>query len=288
MMLRLRARSKSNVCCSWYSHHTILITLHIDHALLCIHHTTGMQKAYNFLWGSHGLADDIRASEPGCAYMSNADVISIVGYVAVVQSGGAPDCGCNWYPGRVDYVGFDDTSRLPFEGFNATQMQDHWARYDFFDAQRTLGLCLAGIGPLSNTPFEFNGEYFSEVINGLRPQGLNGVSGWFKSDHHGLCNNLRVKTDAEFIEDSSTDAPVPADPIPLTEGPDLEKLICNDSESEFASLYQRYSNGFRNKDDSLFQAKFCDAYQGVRVLISTLALKRQTSSAVVLVAAVVQ
>jgi hypothetical protein len=23
-------------------------------------------------------------------------------------------------------------------------MQDHWARYDFFDAQRTLGLCLAG------------------------------------------------------------------------------------------------------------------------------------------------
>jgi hypothetical protein len=48
-----------------------------------------------------------------------------------------------------------------------------------------------------------------------------------------------VKTDAEFIEDSSTDAPVPADPIPLTNGPDLEKLICNDSESEFASLYQR-------------------------------------------------
>jgi hypothetical protein len=80
-----------------------------------------MQKAYNFLWGSHGLADEIRASEPGCAYMSNADLISIVGYVAVVQSGGAPDCGCTWYPGRVDYVGFDDTSRLPFEGFNATR-----------------------------------------------------------------------------------------------------------------------------------------------------------------------
>jgi hypothetical protein len=48
-----------------------------------------------------------------------------------------------------------------------------------------------------------------------------------------------VKTDAEFIEDSSTDAPVPADPTPLTSGPDLERLICNDSESEFASLYQR-------------------------------------------------
>jgi hypothetical protein len=25
-----------------------------------------------------------------------------------------------------------------------TEMQDHFARYDFFDAQRTLGLCLAG------------------------------------------------------------------------------------------------------------------------------------------------
>jgi hypothetical protein len=56
-----------------------------------------------------------------------------------------------------------------------------------FNSFNTRYLCLlyylkhsfTGIGPLSNTPFEFNGEYFSEVINGLRPQGLNGVSGWF-------------------------------------------------------------------------------------------------------------
>jgi hypothetical protein len=117
----LSSSSKSNVYCSWYSSHYMILITCCSYTTLCTHQTTGMQKAYNFLWGSHGLADEIRASEPGCAYMTNADLISIVGYVAVVQSSGAPDRGCNWYPGRVDYVGFDDTSRLPFEGFNATR-----------------------------------------------------------------------------------------------------------------------------------------------------------------------
>jgi hypothetical protein len=52
-----------------------------------------------------------------------------------------------------------------------------------------------------------------------------------------------VKTKAEFIEDKSTNAPTtpPADKYPITNGPDLERLICADSESEFASLYQRYN-----------------------------------------------
>jgi hypothetical protein len=101
-----------------------------------------MQKAYNFLWGTQGLADKIRASESGCANMSNADLISIVGYVAVVQSGGAPECGCNWYPGRTDYVGFDDTSRLPFEGFNATRKCCSALLYQSCVVQALNCLCL--------------------------------------------------------------------------------------------------------------------------------------------------
>jgi hypothetical protein len=62
-------------------------------------HTTGMQKAYDFLWGTQHLAAEIR-KEPLCTKMTDADLISILGYVAVVQAGGCAGKGCGWYPGR--------------------------------------------------------------------------------------------------------------------------------------------------------------------------------------------
>jgi hypothetical protein len=60
---------------------------------------TGMQAAYDLLWGSPGVANSIRAVL-GCENMTNADLISIAGYVAVVQAGGVAKGGCGWYPGR--------------------------------------------------------------------------------------------------------------------------------------------------------------------------------------------
>jgi hypothetical protein len=60
---------------------------------------TGMQKAYDFLWGTQHLAAEIR-KEPLCTKMTDADLISILGYVAVVQAGGCDGKGCGWYPGR--------------------------------------------------------------------------------------------------------------------------------------------------------------------------------------------
>jgi hypothetical protein len=68
-----------------------------------------MQNAYDLLWGSKNLAATIKAT-PGCSKMTNADLISIVSYVAVVRSKGGAKAGCNWYPGRPDSSGFDDTS----------------------------------------------------------------------------------------------------------------------------------------------------------------------------------
>jgi hypothetical protein len=67
-----------------------------------------MQGCYNLLWGASGLNDKIRASTPGCSQMSDADLIQIAGYVAVVKAGGAPPAGCGFYPGRPDLPGFDD------------------------------------------------------------------------------------------------------------------------------------------------------------------------------------
>jgi hypothetical protein len=89
-----------------------------------------MQAAYDLLWGSSNLAAVIRSSAAGCARMSNADLISIAGYVAVVMSGGTAtsgsDAGCGWYPGRKDVeqgfdplLGYDNTNSLPSESFNA-------------------------------------------------------------------------------------------------------------------------------------------------------------------------
>lgn len=99
----------------------------------------GMQPAYNLFWGEPAAAATIRA-EPGCAKMSYADMISIVGYVAVVQAGGTARGGCGWYPGRPDADGYDDTNMLPSETFDAGKMMTHWARYDMTEAQQVFGL----------------------------------------------------------------------------------------------------------------------------------------------------
>jgi hypothetical protein len=44
--------------------------------------------------------------------MTDADLIQIAGYVAVVKAGGAPKSGngCGFYPGRPDALGYDDVS----------------------------------------------------------------------------------------------------------------------------------------------------------------------------------
>jgi hypothetical protein len=70
-----------------------------------------MQGCYNLLWGSKSLNDKIRAT-PGCSKMTDADLIQIAGYVAVVKAGGAPKDGkgCGFYPGRPDATGYDDVS----------------------------------------------------------------------------------------------------------------------------------------------------------------------------------
>jgi hypothetical protein len=83
---------------------TATATATIVHTVIC----TGMQDAYNLLWGDRNLAAQIRSNTYGCSKMTDADLISIVGYVAVVMSGGG---GCNWYPGRPDSTGYDDTSK---------------------------------------------------------------------------------------------------------------------------------------------------------------------------------
>jgi hypothetical protein len=59
-----------------------------------------MQAAYDLLWGSPGVANTIRQEGSGCEKMTNADLISIAGYIAVVQAGGVAKGGCGWYPGR--------------------------------------------------------------------------------------------------------------------------------------------------------------------------------------------
>jgi hypothetical protein len=74
-------------------------------------HVTGMQEAYNLLWGDRNFAAQIKGTY-GCSRMTDADLISIVGYVAVVMAGGGTKKGCNWYPGRPDSYGYDDTSKL--------------------------------------------------------------------------------------------------------------------------------------------------------------------------------
>jgi catalase (peroxidase I) len=66
----------------------------------------GMQLCYNFLWGSKNLSSAIRAI-PTCANMSFADMIQLVGYIAVVKTGGL---SCPFYPGRPDDTGFDNVS----------------------------------------------------------------------------------------------------------------------------------------------------------------------------------
>jgi hypothetical protein len=62
-----------------------------------------MPAAYDLLWGSPGVATTIRGV-PGCENMTDADLISIAGYVAVVQAGGSAKGGCGWYPGRYYYA----------------------------------------------------------------------------------------------------------------------------------------------------------------------------------------
>jgi hypothetical protein len=59
----------------------------------------GMQAAYDLLWGPPGVAATVRSVQ-GCENMTNADLISIAGYVAVVQANGSAKGGCGWYPGR--------------------------------------------------------------------------------------------------------------------------------------------------------------------------------------------
>jgi hypothetical protein len=56
---------------------------------------TGMQEAYNLLWGEKNFAVQIRSNTYGCSKMTDANLISIVGYVAVVMSGGGTKKGCN-------------------------------------------------------------------------------------------------------------------------------------------------------------------------------------------------
>ena len=68
-----------------------------------------MQGCYNLLWGTSGLNDKIRATR-GCSKMSDADLIQIAGYVAVVEAGGSPPSGCGFHPGRPDAPGYDDVS----------------------------------------------------------------------------------------------------------------------------------------------------------------------------------
>jgi len=68
----------------------------------------GMQMCYDFLWGSNNLSQKIRAV-PTCAKMSNADMIQLVGYIAVIKTGGV---SCPFYPGRPDAKGYDNVSSL--------------------------------------------------------------------------------------------------------------------------------------------------------------------------------
>lgn len=71
----------------------------------------GMQLCYDFLWGSNGdsgLRKQILAI-PECTKMTNADLIQIAGYVAVVKGGGA---SCSFYPGRPDSNGYDNVSAV--------------------------------------------------------------------------------------------------------------------------------------------------------------------------------
>eukprot|EP00953_Heterococcus_sp_UTEX-ZZ885_P031257 16421-Heterococcus_DN1.PRE.1 len=110
-----------------------------------------MKSVYNLLWDSAGpkLADKIRASvpytsdtSPGCKNFSDADLIQILGYVAVVKTGGTATGGCMFRPGRTDDAGCDDTTKLPSEAHDDTGLLSDFGEYSFSDA-------LAGIGGLS-------------------------------------------------------------------------------------------------------------------------------------------
>jgi hypothetical protein len=73
--------------------------------------------------------------------------------------------------------------------------------------------------------------------------------------------NCRVKTAAEFIEPNPPAVVIDDDPLI-----NLERLICADQDSEFATYYKRYSDGFLRGDDSKFKENFCSAYQAMSLI----------------------
>ncbi|KAG5178678.1 heme peroxidase [Tribonema minus] len=214
----------------------------------------GMQLCYNFLWGdNHRMVERIRAHD-GCSAMTEADIINLVGMVAIFRSGGLPAKGCNWTPGRPDTGGVDETWHLPahtstgaelmqtFEGYEFNQVMDffdmgmaetvatlngaHTVGYDRVTDESPAS---QGLGELSGTDILFDGQYYKEIVTGRK--------GWFESDRHGLCNEL-------------------ADPhLPL------KKRRCLDEASPLAATVKKFAAGFQSGDDSAFHCAFCKAYQ---------------------------
>jgi hypothetical protein len=71
-------------------------------------------------------------------------------------------------------------------------------------------------------------------------------NGWFATDRHGLCDSFKNKGATTF------------DPTL-----ELAKVVCADKLSDFKDTYAKYSAGFLSGDDSLFKAKFCQAFQAM-------------------------
>ncbi|KAG5183770.1 heme peroxidase [Tribonema minus] len=240
-----------------------------------------MRPLYEFLWGKDGQSGAAAAVRAygNCYRMTNADMLSIMGLLAVKVTGGTPVGGCGWYPGRPDLSGFDDTNGLPGPQSDDQTLESLFGAWKFNEPLKYFGLSLddsicilSGAhtlgknnvgesqftipsGPLDSTPFKFDGKYFAEVVYGRNLDGKAPGGGGFASDRHGVCDKFK------YIGKQN---PPPAAPV-------LQDTLCDDTKSNLYTCYKKYADAhLADRDgtysDYKFKHDFCNAFQAMSMI----------------------